>query len=112
MLNNYYNFETSAISGTSLRNMATNSFDATLYNGATNITSAGNFKAGSAALTLAGGAAGTASQYVGINYIATTAANGFSVAFWFKSGTVFTWARFFDSGFGSDNYNILITYLA
>jgi hypothetical protein len=109
-LNNYYTFETSAISGTSLKNMATNSFDATLYNGATNITSAGNYKAGTAALTLAGGAAGTASQYVGINYIATTETNGFSVAFWFKSGTVYTWSRFFDFAFGQDNYNILCTY--
>jgi Concanavalin A-like lectin/glucanases superfamily/GLEYA domain len=110
MLNNYYTFETSAISGTSLKNMATNSYDATLYNGATNITTAGNYKAGSAALTLAGGAAGTSSQYVGINYIATTSTNGFSIAFWFKSPTVYTWARFFDFGFGSENYNILCTY--
>ena len=110
MLNNYYTFETSAISGTSLKNMATNSYDATLYNGATNITSAGNYKAGSAALTLAGGAAGTSSQYVGINYIATTSTNGFSVAFWFKSGTVYAWARCIDFAFGESNYNILIAY--
>ena len=98
---NYYSFETNSLSGTNLANLATGNwvYDSVLYNGATLVSTAGNYKVGSSALSLTAGS----SQYAQINNFSVTN-KGLTFACWFKWTTTTAWNKLFDFGNGtSDN---------
>lgn len=90
---NYYRFEAADITGTSLLNFSSGSYDATLTS-ATITSTVGKYKVGSSALALT-------SQYATINSTFTTAqtfSNGVSFAYWFYTPAINGYQRTFDFG--------------
>ena len=89
-----YRFDAASLSGTSVKNSASGSYDAVLYNGAT-------VSNNQLLLSSAKG------QYMGINPF-TTGSAGLTFATWWTSVNSGNYARIFDFGNGAGSDNILV----
>ena len=106
--NNYtlrYIFDTDSISSTTIKESVSNTYNATLVNGATIAVDSESKVAGQGYLKLNS----ISSQYVTCPSF-TTDKNGLTFSFWFRSNGSGTWGRVFDFGndAGSDN---IITFI-
>lgn len=90
----WYSFEAADVSGTALRNLATNSWDATLVNSAAITTS--NYKVGSSALYQNGT---TGNGYVNVNSAVTINTSGMSIGLWVRNDDARVDAALFSFGY-------------
>ena len=107
-LTHYYNFESSNVQGTSLRNLATNSFDSSLVNGATITAADGSYKVGNGALKLVSNGDYNTSPYFSITNGITVGNTELTFALWFKT-SIATWTRLFDFGNNEGSTNIWVS---
>jgi len=107
-ITHYYNFESSNVQGTLVRNLAVNRFDASLINDAKISSTEGSYIVGRSALNLVSTGSYSTSPYFSINGIMLGNA-GLTFALWFKTSSTGSWARLFDFGNGQDQQNIVMS---
>ena len=99
-----YTFGTDTVSSTTIKEDVTNSYNATLVNGATIASDSGSRVSGQGYLKLNS----ASSQYVTIPAF-TTGTSGLTFSFWFRSSSTGTWGRVFDFGNGAPSNNIIVS---
>jgi hypothetical protein len=98
-----YTLDTDSVSGTTVKDSVSNSYNATLVNGATIAVDSGSRVSGQGYLKLVA----TSSQYLQLSSF-TSESNGMSFSCWFRSNATANQGRIFDFGNGPDNNNIFM----
>jgi len=99
-----YTLGTDTVSGITIKEDVTNSYNATLVNGATIASDSDSRVSGQGYLKLTS----TSSQYLTLPAF-TTGTNGLTFSFWFRSTSTQTWGRVFDFGNGAPSNNIIVS---